>query len=149
MKIATADFGEIEIAPESIIHIPDGLYAFEEIKDYVLLQFNESQAQGPIMCLQSIDGMHPSFTVMDPFYFYPAYNPQIAPEDVAKLKCDDPAGLQFLVMAVIDIDIRNTVINLKSPLVINPENRLAQQVILENGDYQLRYAIFSENGKGE
>jgi flagellar assembly factor FliW len=40
--------------------------------------------------------------------------------------------------------MQNTVINLKSPIAIHPENNSAKQVILENNDYPIRYHLFGE-----
>ena len=40
--------------------------------------------------------------------------------------------------------IKDSVVNMKSPIVINPENNLAKQVILENTDYPIRHNLFGD-----
>lgn len=149
MKIQTADFGEVIIEEKDLINFPDGLYAFEEYKHYVLLNYDTDQKFNPIMCLQNIHSQHPSFTVMDPLYFYPQYNPKISSKDKSKIQCQDEKKLRFLVLAVVKENIYESSVNLKSPIVINSDNKMACQVILEEDDYPMRYPIFSQEKKGE
>ena len=141
MQIMTKDFGELEISQDSIITFPKGIMAFEEIKDYVLLNYELDIENSPIKCLQSISG-NVSFTVVDPFCFLPDYAPVLNKADKKLLAVDDDKDLRFLVIAVIGETMAETVVNLRSPIVINTVNRRAMQVILEGDQYPLKYHLF-------
>lgn len=143
MRIVTKDFGEIEVPPESIITFPNGLFAFEQWKEFVLLNYDFAGEDSPIKCLQSSDG-DISFTVVDPFYFLPDYRPNIKPPDLNCIdgKADDQK-LRYLVIAVVGNNFKDTVVNLRSPIVVNTANRKAAQVILEGDEYPLKYRLFA------
>lgn len=143
MRIETKDFGAIEIEPEHIIHFSQGIVAFEDVQDYVLLNYDFAEDNSPIKCLQSVDGKV-SFTVVDPFCFLADYQPVLTDADKKSLAVTDQAQLRFLVMAVVGKDFHDTVVNLRSPIAINPANRQALQLILDDTHYPLRYQLFAE-----
>ncbi len=69
-------------------------------------------------------------------------------EDLEELGVGDETELKFLTIAIIKKDIRDSVVNLKSPIAINPATKTAKQVILQN-TYPLRYKIMvAEEGGG-
>lgn len=139
MRIQTTDFGELEVQEENIIDFPRGLFGFEQIKQYVLLHYDAEES--PIMCLQSVSG-EVSFTVVDPFCFVAGYAPAVGAEEQAYLAAEDPGQLRYLAIAIIGAEMEQTVVNLKSPIVLNPTNHRGMQVILTEGDYAQRYPLF-------
>lgn len=143
MKKIKTEFGELEIKQEDIIHFEEGLYGFETTHDYVLINHDE---QGIIMTMQTINGEIPQFIVLDPFAVINNYNPKVLKDDLHNLGVKSSEDLKFLVIAVVKEDFRDTVVNLKSPITINPKNNKASQVILENDDYSMRYPIFNQDG---
>lgn len=144
MRIETKDFGVLDVEPEHFIHFAQGVIAFENIKDYILLSYDIAEEDSPIMCLQSVDGQV-SFTVVDPFCFLKEYNPLLEKEDYDCIGAVDDKELRFLVMAAVGDDFRDTVVNLRSPVVVNLTNRQAGQFILKDDHYPLRYHLFDED----
>lgn len=140
MLIQTTDFGQLEVSEENVLFFPKGLFGFEQINRYVLLHYDLKE-ESPIMCLQSIGG-EVSFTVVDPFYFLPGYAPVVNAEELAVLKVQDSSQLRFLAVAVIGDSMDQTVMNLKSPVALNPGNHLGMQIILSEGDYAQRHPLF-------
>lgn len=145
MQIKTADFGEITVDEESIIHFPEGIPAFEEIHDYVLINVVEEIPY--LYYMQGIGDDAPCFAVIDPYYFVASYVPHISPAEVKNLQCKGTEELRYLAIAIIEPEMEKSVMNLKSPLVICPETRKAKQIVLENDDYPLRYPLFVPTGK--
>lgn len=141
-KIKT-EFGELEIKKEDIIHFKEGIYSFETTHEYVLINHDD---QGIIMTMQTISGQIPQFIVLDPFAIVNNYNPKVLKDDLDKLGVKSFNELKFLVIAVVKEDFHDTIVNLKSPIAINPKNNEASQVILENDDYSMRHPIFNQNG---
>jgi flagellar assembly factor FliW len=145
MLIRTKDYGEIEIDSQDIIRFPRGVYAFEEVTDFVLLQ---PDGDSPILRLQAVGREDPRFILFDPFAVAPDYRLS-APADILKLlKAESDRDLRFFAVAVVPADIRNTTINLKSPVAVNFDARLGAQFILDSCDYPIRYPIFAR-GKTE
>lgn len=144
-KIIDTEFGQFEVSQDAVITFPDGVYGFEQAKQYIIINHDD---HGTIMSLQSIEGEKPQFIVLDPFAILPDYTPVLSPADLKRLdlkSAEDPRA-RFLVIAIIKEDLADSVVNLKSPIVINSESRAAAQVFLENSNYPMRYPIFENNG---
>lgn len=131
------------IQKEDIIHFEEGIPGFFEYKDYVLVQDEDGS---PVMCLQSATSKTPSFVVVDPFAFIHGYAPIISKSDLEYFGVDSANDLRFLAITILSKDILDSVVNLKSPIAINPRTREAKQVFVENSEYSLRHHLFQNNG---
>lgn len=138
MNMETRDFGEISISEEDTISFISGIYGFDDYKKYIILK---DSPEDDIMFLQSLDNMELSFVLIDPYAVFIDYNPTLNEDDLCELNSTG-TELKFLVIAIIKENIKESVVNLKSPIAINPKNRTAKQVILQN-EYPLRYNIMS------
>lgn len=139
IKIKTRDFGEITVKPEDVLSFTCGMYGFEDYVNYVILK---DSPEDDIMFIQSIENTDLSFVVIDPYTIFRSYDPILLDEDLIDLKVKNEEDLKYLAIAIIKEDIKNSVVNLKSPVAINPGTKAAKQVILQN-TYPLRYNIFS------
>ncbi len=143
MDIRTRDFGTITAEKNDIIYFTDSIYGFEEYKQYILLQ---DGPDGNIFYLQSIEDEHLAFILIDPYTIVSDYEPNLTDEDLRELKVNDEAELKFLVIAIVRESLKDSVVNLKSPISINPTLKIAKQVIVQNSEYPLRYPIFNNEG---
>lgn len=137
MNIITRDFGEIEVNEDDSISFTSGMYGFENFKNYIILKEN---SEDDIMFLQSLDNSDLSFVLVDPYSIFLSYDPNLNEEDMAELMVKSEKDLKFLVIAIIKENVKNSIVNLKSPIAINPKTRSAKQVILQNS-YPLRYNL--------
>ncbi|HMM07242.1 MAG TPA: flagellar assembly protein FliW [Clostridiales bacterium] len=133
--------GVEHIDQSDIIHFPQGIPGFEDIKDYVLYADEDVPF---IMTLQSTTTEHPSFVVVDPYCVLKDYKPILSEADKKFFKIGHTEELKFLLVAILTDNIQDSVINLKSPIAIHPEKNRAKQVILENGDYPIRFHLFGQ-----
>lgn len=138
-QIKTRDFGDITVKEEDIINFTVGMYGFEDYKSYIILK---DSPEDDVMFLQSLGNEDLSFVLVDPYAIFTDYNPDLTEEDLHELKTNNETELKYLVIAIIKDDVRESVVNLKSPIAINPKLRVAKQVILQNS-YPLRYRIMS------
>lgn len=133
--------------PRIILRFEDGLYGFEEIKDYVLLQEDKSQV---IWTLQAAyNNSYPAFIAVNPFLLLKDYAPCLTEEDYRKLGNPREEDLCFLAIAVIRRNLRDSAVNLKSPIVINAKARVGRQIIMEDTDYPVRYRPFADRVQTE
>ena len=142
MNIKTRDFGDITVNKEDAINFTCGMYGFDEYVKYVILK---DSPEDDIMYLQSIENTDLSFVLIDPYSIINSYDPNLNEEDLNELKVKTETELKFLVIAIIKENIKDSVVNLKSPIAINPNTKIAKQVILQNS-YPLRYNILGEEG---
>lgn len=145
MLIHTKDYDFVEVREEDILDFPDGVYAFEDRKQFVVLDTNSSAG---IMQLQCSQAQTPRFFILDPFLFVEDYAPVVSEETLAKLKAKSQQDLTFFVIAVIPDNVGETTVNLKSPVVINFTERLGMQVMLDNPEYPVRFRLFDQERAG-
>ena len=67
-KINTLRFGELEIEEQDVVRFADGIPAFEDEHEFVLLPYEEGT---PYMFLQSMMTPELAFLMTDPFVFLP------------------------------------------------------------------------------
>jgi len=153
MRIKTKFFGEIEIGEEQVILFPFGIYGFENYHRFVLLH-DEDDGSGIFRWLQSADEELLCFTVLEPGLICGDYSPKLPENSLKKLGADEEMDLLYLVITVLCDAIENSTVNLLSPIVINPQNQVAAQIILESGEpqnsgFKTKHKIFDfgENAK--
>ena len=147
MKAETKYFGEIEFSEEEPLTFPKGLFGFEDEKRFLLLPF---EGNGTLYSLQSLSTPQLAFVLMDPFSLTP-YAPVLEEEELAELGVKDSQELYYFVMCVVKSPVAESTVNLKCPVAINPDTRVAMQVILEDGAYEMRHRLgsFEQRKDGE
>ncbi|HBL83435.1 MAG: hypothetical protein A2Y17_04260 [Clostridiales bacterium GWF2_38_85] len=147
MFIKTKDFKNVEINENDIIKFPQGIYGYEDVKNYVVLNNPDNQW---MMHLQSVEDENPRFILLDPFMFIENYLPVLPEGTLELLQAKKHDEINILVVAVIPASVKDITINLKSPVIINFEKKIAAQIILENRDYSVRTRLFpAEKGISE
>ena len=147
MLIKTAVLGEVEVSPEDIINIPDGLYGFDCRGEFAVVRKQEEDVT--LMWLQAVRSGVPCFVVFNPYEIIDGYEPILEHRDMNFLGCDSVDELDFLVIAVVPEDVRDITVNAKSPIAINKKDRRARQVILANRNYPIKFPLFAKDKEAE
>ncbi len=145
MRTETKYFGEIEYDEGSVIAFPKGLFGFEEEHRFLLLPFS---GNGTLFSLQSLKTAGLAFVVMDPFSLSASYEPDVPDRELEGIQMEEGDPLSVYTLCVVKNPVAESTVNLKCPVVINNAKRLAVQVILEEGGYNMRHKL-SEFGKRE
>ena len=119
-----------------VIACPAGLPGFEQCRGFVLMAAEGTEFQ----CLSSVDGPPASFVVVDPRRVLPEFRCQLGDADRHSLQADPDTTLLWLSMVMLEEGGAVTV-NLRAPIVINPERMLGQQVIPYQCIYPLRHVL--------
>lgn len=139
MLTQTKYFGEIEYDTDDVLQFDTGLFGFEEEQCFLLLPFAESNAS--LLCLQSLATPGLAFVLMDPFSLTPHYTPLLQAEELTTLSVTQSEDLCYYVLCVVGHPVSTSTINLKCPVVLNPETRHCMQVILEGDTYHMRHPL--------
>lgn len=139
MKLQTKYFGEIDYDTRDTLSFPAGLFGFESEQEFLLLPFEGSA--GSLLCFQSTRTPALAFVAMDPFSLQPDYAPVLQPQELHALGVKDNQELGFYVLCVVKRPVSDSTVNLKCPVAINPETRVAQQVILDTDVYEMRHPL--------
>ncbi len=140
MTINTRDFGEMEVEQKNVFDFPNGVFAFEDDKRFALLSPLGEDTYP--MWLQSLDHSDLCFIVFDPTLIDEGYTVTLNDSEKRLLKVKDGDEIRSLTIAKIPENFRETTVNMKSPIIINPANNTALQVILPH-DYPFRYPIYA------
>ncbi|MDR2509583.1 MAG: flagellar assembly protein FliW [Spirochaetaceae bacterium] len=140
MKVNTKAYGSIEVDDRQKISFPEGLFGFEALTEYVLLD----GARQPYYWLQSVESAGAAFVVVDPFLFRPDYEMDINDDDLAEIGVSSPEDLLFFAVITIPQDGAPMTANLQGPLVINRKTRLGKQIILGDPRWKTKHDVLKE-----
>lgn len=144
MKIQTKFLGEATIDPATIIHFPEGIPAFEDEKEFVLIPLAENSL---FIILQSIKTQAVGFMAVYPFDFKKDYSFDLEEMDKKILKLEHDADAIVYSILSLNDSIENSTMNLLAPVIINAKEKLGKQIVLvENNQHPLRYPLKSKEG---
>lgn len=143
MKIDTKYFGSIDIDSQKVLRFPETIPGFDT-KNYALIPFFPDDDS--LLCLQSIEDPELAFALINPFYVDTDYEPRLTDDDLNTLASDKDTPLAFYAIAVIRENFKDTTVNLKCPIAVNPDKRLGKQVVMEDDRYSM-HAPISPAGK--
>lgn len=146
LELNTKYFGRVSYHENETIHFSEGLFGFEDQKDYLPISFQPDD--DAMISLQSITDEHLAFVLMNPFYLLEHYNPHLQPSDLRDLGMPDEDDLSYYVICAVKEDMNQSTVNLKCPVIVNAKTRCAIQVILENSDYTFRHTLSDLTKKG-
>lgn len=141
MEIMTKYFGKLYFEESEVLNFENGLFGFESYKKFSLIRFDNEN--GNILCLQSLEESELAFPVINPFSFIPDYCPLLNDESLKKLNLNNEKEALFYNICVIRPVLKDSTVNLRCPIVVNPDNRKAMQVILDNSQYSFKYEFGS------
>ncbi|MGB5822843.1 MAG: flagellar assembly protein FliW [Proteocatella sp.] len=140
MEISTKYFDRISVPEEDVVFFEHGIFGFEKYKKFVLINFEPDNDD--IMCLQSMQDSQLAFVIMNPFNIQADYCPSLSDMDIKNLDITETTqGVLYYVICVVKDEIADSTVNLKCPIVINPENKKAKQLILEEEQYTFRHRL--------
>ena len=136
MQIESTRFGHMWVEDERIITFPHGLLGFPGHTRFALIQTGE---ENYFFWLQSLDEPNLAFVVTDPTIFFRDYDVPVRDETRQELQLEDESFLQmFVICNKVDDWLTG---NLLGPLVVNAQNRLAQQVVLTEKKWTTRQPL--------
>jgi flagellar assembly factor FliW len=145
MIINSRHYGPLEYSEESLVTFVNGLPGFDTLREFVCF---ERPDQRPLVYLQSVEQSDLCFLSLPVETISPQYELYVPPEDLSTLGYSDDYA----------INVHNTVClailsgtpggmptaNLLAPVIINPETRVALQVIQFNSGHSHAQPITSE-----
>lgn len=144
MRVMTKHFGEIELDESKIIHFAEGILGFDNYKKYTILYDNEEGERPDISWLQSIEEPTLAIPIISPFLVMEEYNPEVEDELLKPLGNMNGDNIIVLVSVTVPSDLTKLSANMKAPFIINSETKKGIQIIVENGDYEIKYHFYEK-----
>ncbi len=127
------------VRSENIFHFPEGVPAFEHVKEFVFLSKPDSR---PFLFMQALQPADLAFVCIDPFLIYPGYAPRISLQDTRFLHLEKMEDALVLGIVTVNRDVAKTTANIQGPIVINVKACLGKQIICDGQNYPVRYRIW-------
>lgn len=142
-KVNTLRFGEIEIDEEKVIHFEDGIPAFEEEHEFIIIPYDDDS---PYVFLQSLSTPELAFLMTMPFVFFPDYEFELDDENQEKLGITSQEDmLIYTLLTIPGGKVPEMTANLMAPVVVNSATMQARQIVLDKSRYTTKHRLFPEN----
>jgi flagellar assembly factor FliW len=117
-------FGPFSGHAGDVITLAEPLPGFENCRRFLLLT---SPAIEPLMCLQGTEGERPAFLAVDPRVADPDYACSV--DDLQRQRLLAAPETPLLWLAIVCVGATGATVNLRAPLVINPERMRGLQLL--------------------
>lgn len=141
MKVKTTRFGELEINPSDILTFHEGLLGFENLKKYFVVDPGDSTL---ILWLQSTEDEKVAFPIIEPKIFKPDYVAKLLPADLNGLELESITTARLYNILTIPGNVVEMSANLKAPIVINSNKKVAKQIVLADSKLTVKHEMYKE-----
>ena len=139
LTIPSEVLGPIRVAPGDVITFEHGVLGFPACREFVLLPAGREG----LFWLQSVEHSALTFLLGDPFTLVPGYTLDLAAteegESLADASPGDVVALVILTLPATRAELPTA--NLQGPLVMDLRTRRGRQVVVPNGEWELRHPV--------
>lgn len=143
LKIKSSKLGDVEYAESDLITLSSPLLGFPELNDFLLISNDSSY---PFLWFQSVEDGNICFILVETNTFFKDYKPNINKRELKVLAIGDENEVKTFCIVVVPDDPKLATANLRAPLVINFEKKLAKQIILDDDVWKIKTPLFPEAG---
>ncbi len=141
-KVFTSRFGELDVEEEKIVNFRDGIPAFAEEHEFIILPYDE---ESPYYFMQSLKTPELAFILTIPFLFFPDYQIEIDDATIKDLDIQDQDSVTlYSIVTIPNGSLRYMTANLLAPVVLNTENMKAKQLVMEKSNYKTKHRLFPD-----
>jgi flagellar assembly factor FliW len=120
----------------SILYFVHGLPGFNELRRWELVEHGDAR---PFLWLRAVERPQVALLVADPQQLVLDYRPEIPAGVWSRL--GDGSEARSLRFVVVSLSGAGASVNLRAPLVIDPQTMRGEQVILDESDWPARYDL--------
>lgn len=137
----TTRFGSIEIPESDVLALPEGLVGFNLYRRFTILKDPE---QEPFLWLQSLDEPDLAFVVVNPLLFFPGYDIKVKRSELSNIGLEDLSKAEVLTIVTIPSNPMDLTTNLRGPLIVNVDGKLAKQFVLIDDRYNTKHFLLHD-----
>ena len=144
MRYDTKYFGKVEAEEKDLITFDQPMFGFENNTKYLFMM--DESLDGSFIWLQSAEDPDLCFVLANPCLLGTEYDPKFS-ENISDII--GRGTYEMWLVMVISNDFSQSTVNLKSPVIVNLDERRAAQMISED-NFSMKYKLFEnikEDGK--
>lgn len=139
-KVNTLRFGEIEVDEEKIVQFVDGIPAFEDEHEFLIIPYDE---ESPYVFLQSLTTPDLAFLMVMPFVFFPEYEFELDDANQEKLGLTRQEDMAvYTLLTIPGGQVGEMTANLMAPIILNQSTMQARQLVLDKSGYTTKHRLF-------
>lgn len=140
MRIESKAYGPIEISERQVITFPVGIFGFDRLHEYALLD----AAQQGFYWLQSLEDPEIAFILLNPYDLRPDYVLDVPDEDLESIDYENDEDILVFAIVTIPEDESKISANLQGPVIINRVEQLGRQAISLDSRWHTKHLILEE-----
>lgn len=137
MEILSPVHGKITYNEDEIINFEKSIPGFNDIKRFILKEIEGSSFK----LLQSIDDVTVGFVVISPFQVEENYEINLSEEVIKTLEIKEATDVLLYSLVTLNSKVEKITVNLKAPVVINVNNKKAEQFIIDKEKYKIKHPL--------
>jgi flagellar assembly factor FliW len=141
VKVKTTRFGELEVNPTDLVTFAEGLFGFENLKKYFVVDPGDSTL---ILWLQSTEEEKVAFPIIEPKIFKPDYIAKLLPADLNGLELESLQTAKLYCILTVPANVTEMSANLKAPIVINSAKKIGKQIVLQDSKVSVKHEMYKE-----
>jgi flagellar assembly factor FliW len=141
MELKTKYHGIRFYEEKDIITFRKGIPGFQNLKKFIIFTAEENKL---FYILQSIEDLSVGIVLISPFNVIKGYEFKLDDAKLEELNIKSQEDVIVLNTVTLNSKLENITVNLKAPLVININEKIGEQIILDNEDYSIKYPLFKE-----
>jgi flagellar assembly factor FliW len=138
MNIQTKYHGDVELLQEDVITFPQGIPAFEDEKQFIILPLQEGSI---FSILQSVKNSSLAFIMGDVFSLFPNYDIELKQSSIGLLELDEAKDAFVHCIVTVKEPFIDSTANLKAPIIINTTKKIGKQVVLNQQNYLTKHRL--------
>jgi len=146
MKIATKHFGEVDVDENKIVTFDNGIFGFEEEKQFIMF-YEDEEAPNGLCWMQSIHNGDLVLPVVNPIFWFPDYSPEVDDDLVEAIGSLNESDLQLFSVVVIRDQIEDMTCNLQAPIIVNHQTMKGMQAVVKGETYGIRHNLYEQMQK--
>lgn len=133
-ELNSETYGLLKVNANQIFRLPHGIVGLPEYKDYALIPMED----GPYYLFHHLE--HDlSFILVEAAAVTNDYDFHIDQNAIEDLKLATPEDVALFL--IVNIDEKQVLVNLKAPILLNPQHLLGCQYVITDKDYPIRHPI--------
>ena len=137
MEILSPVHGKITYDEDEIIIFEKSIPGFNDVKRFILKEIEGSSFK----LLQSIDDVTVGFVVISPFQVEEDYEINLSEEVIKTLGIKEATDVLLYSLVTLNSKVEKITVNLKAPVVINVNNKKAEQFIIDKAKYKIKHPL--------
>ena len=137
MEILSPVHGKITYDEDEIINFEKSIPGFNDVKRFILKEIEGSSFK----LLQSIDDVTVGFVVISPFQVEEDYEINLSEEVIKTLEIKEATDVLLYSLVTLNSKVEKITVNLKAPVVINVNNKKAEQFIIDKEKYKIKHPL--------